>query len=97
MTVTARIQLSSRDMLTTWNRLLQNSPVLSGESPIGAKAIAAMIVAPSRGTWVCLTTSIAEDAPSRPLCIPTRIPSATTMALSTSMPSAIMRAPREML
>ena len=55
----------------------------------------AITVAPSSGQTVCLTTSLAACNLDSPRFMPTRIPSVTTMALSTSIPSAIISAPRE--
>ena len=54
-----------------------------------------MNVAPSSGTPVWLTTSFAAVMASMPCFIFMRMPSVTTMALSTSMPRAITRAPSE--
>ena len=53
------------------------------------------MVAPSRGHLVWVTMSEAACIRVRPFCIPIKIPSTTTMALSTSIPSAITKAPRE--
>jgi hypothetical protein len=53
-------------------------------------------VPPSRGHWVACTTSTAARVRSSPFCSRTRIPSVTTMALSTSIPSAMISAPSEM-
>ncbi|MNN17225.1 hypothetical protein D3C81_1304030 [compost metagenome] len=47
--VSAENQLSSREISSTWNRDLQDSPVESWDKPIGAKARMAITVAPSRG------------------------------------------------
>ena len=53
------------------------------------------MVAPSSGIAVCLTISIEPFLASMPFSRRTSTPSTTTMALSTSMPSAIISAPRE--
>ena len=62
---------------------------------MAANARIAMTVAPSSGIAVCLTTSIEPFLASIPFSRRTSTPSTTTMALSTSMPSAIISAPRE--
>ena len=54
-----------------------------------------MTVAPSRGIWVLAAASSAAALLSRPRRIEICIPSATTMALSTSMPIAMISAPSE--
>ena len=94
--VTAVTQLSNSDTMITWKSERQNSPVESCEVPIAAKAMMAMMVAPSKGMADCLTTSMAASRAFFFFCKPTRMPSTTTMALSTSMPRAMMRAPSEM-
>ena len=71
------------------------SPVLSWLVPMAAKARMAMAVAPARGIAVCLTTAMAASLACSPRCMRIRMPSTTTMALSTSMPRAMIRAPRE--
>ena len=63
---------------------------------MAANARMAITVAPSRGIAVCLTTSMAACLASSPFCRRTSTPSTTTMALSTSMPRAMIRAPSEM-
>ena len=62
---------------------------------MGAKAVIAMMVAPSKGHFVCLTTELAACNLVMPRCKPMSMPSVTTMALSTSIPSAMMSPPRE--
>ena len=74
----------------------QNSPVLSGDRPIAAKAMIATAVAPSSGVDVWPVTSRAASSASMPPLIRTNIPSMMTIALSTSMPSAMISAPSEM-
>ena len=69
--------------------------MLSSESPIAAKAVMAMAVAPSSGSWACAVTSRAASSLSCPARIRTIIPSVMTIALSTSMPSAMISAPSE--
>ncbi len=96
VTVTAVTQLSDSDISTTWNRDLQNSPVESSDSPIAPNAMMATAVAPSSGRAVWLTTALAADSGSSPCWMRTSIPSMTTMALSTSMPRAMISAPSEM-
>ena len=53
-------------------------------------------VAPSSGHWVDVTASSAASRRRLPRITPVSMPSATTMALSTSMPIAMISAPREM-
>ncbi len=74
----------------------QNSPVLSGDRPIAAKAMMATTVAPSSGVDVWPVTSRAASSASIPPLIRTNMPSMITIALSTSMPSAMISAPSEM-
>ena len=62
---------------------------------MAAKARMATTVAPSSGHAVCDTTSDAACLGSVPRCILISIPSTTTMALSTNIPSAMMSAPSE--
>ena len=64
--------------------------------PMEAKAITATAVAPNRGMAFWLTTSLAASRPLRPWSIFIFMPSTMTMALSTSMPRAMIKAPREM-
>ncbi len=94
--VTAVNQLIISEIRITENSERQYSPVLSGDRPIAPKAATATTVAPSSGIAVCPTTSFAAVSPSVPCSIFTRIPSVTTIALSTSMPSAMTSAPSEM-
>jgi hypothetical protein len=95
--VTATTQLRLSEMRMTVKRLRQNSPVASFEVPMAAKARIATTVAPRSGIAVCPTTSLAASVASCPASMRTLIPSTTTMALSTSMPRAMIRAPREIL
>ena len=92
----AATQLMAREMKMTQKRELQYSPVLSSDNPIAAKAITAMAVAPKSGHWHCETVSRMTAILSSPLSIRTFIPSVMTIALSVSMQSAMMNAPREM-
>ena len=89
-------QLSSREIINTWNSDRQYSPVESsdrgrwGEGDDG-----------DQGGAQQRQVGLFDDGPrrfqsARPRWRPTRMPSTTTMALSTSMPRAITRAPREM-
>ena len=71
------------------------SPVASSDRPMGANAMMAITVAPSSGQMVWRTISTAASSFDIPRFMPTRMPSVTTMALSTSMPRAIISAPRE--
>ncbi len=96
VTVTAVTQLRSSEIRITVYSERVYSPVASCDVPIAAKASTAMIVAPSSGQAVCCTVSTAARTLSTPCCSFTSIPSTTTMALSTSIPSAMISAPREM-
>ena len=69
--------------------------MLSGDRPIAENARMPMAVPPSRAQMVLPTASRAASTGFIPASMRTSIPSATTMALSTSMPRAITRAPRE--
>ena len=93
--VTAVSQLRSKEIMMTVNSDRVYSPVLSCEVPMAAKASTAMIVAPRSGHAVCLTTSSAALRLSMPCWKRINMPSTTTIALSTSMPSAIISAPSE--
>jgi hypothetical protein len=67
-----------------------------GDNPMALKARMPTAVPPSSGHLVASTTATAACSGSSPFCSRTRMPSATTMALSTSMPRAMISAPREM-
>ena len=95
-TVMARNQLSSSEIMITWNSVRVYSPVASGDIPTAAKAKIATTVAPKSGHMVWSTTAFAASFLSSPFCIRTRMPSVMTMELSTSIPIAMMSAPREM-
>ena len=90
----ASTQLISSEISSTRNSERQYSPVLSCEAPIGANDRIATAVAPSSGHWVCFTTASAALTLSSPFCAAISTPSVMTMALSTSIPSAMMNAPR---
>ncbi len=96
VTVIASTQLMESEYRITINSDRQYSPVESFEAPMAAKARMATIVAPNSGHIVCLTMSIAASVAVLPFCWPIRMPSTTTMALSTSIPKAMIRAPRLM-
>ena len=55
-------QLRNREYIRTQNSEPANSPVASGDSPIGAKARMAITVAPSRGHMVCFTMALAASS-----------------------------------
>ena len=93
MTDETQLRLSAIRM--TQKSELVYSPVLSSESPMAAKAMTPMAVAPNSGPWFCATTSRTTSSLSRPASMPTLIPSMTMIALSVSMQSAMIRAPRE--
>ncbi len=67
-----------------------------GDRPIALKARMPTTVPPSSGHTVARTTAPAAGATASPFCSRTRMPSVTTIALSTSMPSAMISAPSEM-
>ena len=92
----ASTQLSSSEIMMTRKSERQYSPVLSCEAPMGANASTATAVAPRSGHLFCSTMAMAAFTLSRPFCAATSTPSAMTMALSTSIPSAMMNAPRLM-
>ena len=96
MVVTAVIQLSPSEMNTTWKSDRQYSPVPSSERPIAPNAMIATAVAPRSGIACWPTTSRAASSAFCPSWILTSMPSTTTIALSTSMPNAMISAPREM-
>ena len=83
------------EMPITAKRENRNSPVASGLRPMPAKAMIPMTVAPRRGICVLLAASSAASRDESPRRMAICMPSATTMALSTSMPMAMIRAPRE--
>ena len=89
-------QDSSSDSVMTANSETMNSPVASGLSPIGPKATIPITVAPSSGTCVFCAASSAASRECSPRRMAVCIPSATTIALSTSMPIAMISAPRLM-
>ena len=88
-------QLSISEISSTVNKVPQYSPVESSDNPIGANAVTAITVAPNSGHLVCVTMSVAACSLVRPFWVPISIPSTTTMALSTSIPSAMTKAPSE--
>ena len=95
VTVTAVTQLSKSEIMMTVYRERVYSPVESCEVPIAANASTAITVAPNRGQAVCLTTSRAALRRSMPCWNRISMPSTMTIALSTSMPSAMISAPRD--
>ena len=94
--VTAVNQLNMSEIKITINRERQYSPVLSSDVPMAAKPATATTVAPNNGMAVWPTMSLAAFMASMPCCMRIRMPSVTTMALSTSIPRAITSAPNEM-
>ena len=95
MAVSASTHDSSSEIPITANNENRNSPVASGLSPMPAKAMIPITVAPKSGICVLLAASSAASRLSLPRRIAICIPSATTMALSTNIPIAIINAPRE--
>ncbi len=94
--VIAVIQLMASAMSSTSKSERQYSPVLSFERPMAPKARIAMAVEPSSGTAVWVTMSFAAFMRSDPRWMAMSMPSVMTMALSTSITRAMMRAPSEM-
>jgi hypothetical protein len=94
--VTAKSQLSSIEYRITQNSEPAYSPMSVGDRPMALKARMPTAVPPSSGHCVACTTAMAAARRSSPRCRRTRMPSVTTMALSTSMPSAMISAPKEM-
>src|SRR5215831_15221550 len=89
-------QLRLNAIRMTKNNDRQYSPVRSSDRPIAANAMTPMAVAPKSGHWFSATRSRTTSSLSLPASIPTLVPSMTMMALSVSMHSAMMSAPREM-
>ena len=73
------------------------SPASVGIRYIGRKAITAIAVAPKRGIAVFLAGLVKASYLFSPFSRLVSVPSTTTMALSTSIPIAIMNEPRETL
>ena len=96
VSVTANSHDSSIEYRMTQNSEPAYSPMSVGDRPIALKARMPTAVPPSSGHIVARTTALAAVSAGSPFCIRTRMPSVTTMALSTSMPSAMMSAPSEM-
>ena len=92
----ANTQLRSSEIISTLKSEPQYSPVESCEAPIGAKERIAITVAPRSGHCDCFTTLIAAWVRLSPFSAAMSTASVMTMALSTSIPSAMMNAPSEM-
>ena len=82
--------------MTTANNEYKNSPVASSDNPIPENAAIPIIVAPSNGHCVRLIMYCAALIGLLPMATRSIIPSAITIALSTSMPMAMTIAPNEM-
>ena len=93
--MTARTQDSKSDIPITAKSENINSPVESGLKPMPAKAMMPMMVAPNRGICVLPAASSAASREDLPRPIAIFMPSATTMALSTNIPIAMISAPNE--
>lgn len=91
----ASTQDMSSEMPITAKSENRNSPVASGLRPIAAKAMMPMTVAPSSGICVFDAASSAASRERRPRFMALCMPSATSIALSTSMPIAMINAPSE--
>ena len=91
----ASTQLSNSDTASTMNRSRTYTPAVSGERKMGKNARMAISVAPSRGIAVCRPMAVRASMRGRPLRMPTSMPSIITMALSTSIPIARIRAPSD--
>ena len=79
----------------TQNKEPAYSPISVGDKPIALKARMPTTVPPSKGNCVPLTTAIAALWACSPFCMRTKMPSVTTMALSTSIPRAMIKAPSD--
>ena len=95
-TVMANIQLYISEIITTQNRCPVYSAVEPGAKPIGAKASIPTSVPPNKGQIDRLIIFLTISSFLSPRCVPTSMPSVTTMALSTNIPSAMINAPNEM-
>ena len=93
----ASSQLNSRETAITIKRSRTYTPAVSGLIKIGKKANIAIRVAPSSGIAVFLPMEVSASLRGLPALRSTRMPSTITMALSTSIPIARMKAPRETL
>ena len=91
----ASTQLNSSDMPQTSNKEPRYSPVESADRPMGANAATPMMVAASSGKRVLATAETADSLGVSPCLMRVIMPSVTTMALSTSIPIAIIMAPSE--
>ena len=94
MTETASAQLIKREIAITAKSENKNSPVASGDRPIPENAMIPITVAPSKGMDVEVSVSAAASSALLPRAIPITMPSVMTMALSTSIPMAMISAPR---
>ena len=88
----ARIQLSSNDTAITMNRDDRISPVMCGERYTGKNVSTAINVAPNSGMAVVPTADSMAGRLRMPRCMFTNAASYTTIALSTSIPMAIIMA-----
>ena len=93
--IIANIQLNEREIINTVNKDDKNSPAAFGDILKGRKAKMATAVAPSNGSAVFFAVFIKALFLSIPDFKSTKIPSATTMALSTNIPIARIIAANE--
>ena len=94
--MTANNQLNSIEYKITQKSEPAYSPISLGDKPIALNARMPTRVPPNNGQSVALTTSLMACSRGSPCCSLTNTPSVTTMALSTSIPSAMMSAPSDM-
>ena len=81
--------------MSTQNIAFMIWPLSESDSPKGVKARMAMRVEASRGQRVCLTMARQASRLPTPRITPTMAPSTTTIALSTSIPRAMISAPSD--
>ena len=81
--------------MSTQNIAFMIWPVSESESPNGVNARIAINVDASSGSRVCLTIAKQASRLPTPRITPTMAPSTTTMALSTSIPRAMINAPSD--
>ena len=91
------IQLKPSETATTQNKLFIYSPAVVGIIYIGKNAIIAIKVAPKRGIAVFSVGLVREVYLLFPLSSESKTPSTTTIELSTSIPIATIKAPKETL
>ena len=91
------IQLKPKEIATTQNKLFIYSPAVVGIIYIGKNAITAINVAPNSGIAVLDVGLVKAVYLLSPLSRESKTPSTTTIELSTSIPIAIIKAPKDTL